>query len=200
MGDKHNDMIARRATYVALSGGYVCAFAGANLLMQRGRKGLQFRPFDLVLLGFAVYRLGRLVAYDKVMESYRSFFTRTVPDPSGAGESIEPKRRSGFQQAIGELLSCPICSGTWIAAGLVYALALAPRPTRVFLAIMSSMGVGELLNAATEALSWLSQETRDQAGLIERHVSIVQRPMDGSNAQEPFAIPASHTAEQPSGD
>ena len=200
MGDKESDMLARRATYVALSGGYVGAFAGFNLLMRRRRKSLSLRPFDLLLLGFAVYRLGRLVAYDKVMESYRAFFTQTVPDPSGAGESVEPKRRSGFQQAIGELLSCPICSGTWIAAGLVYALALAPSPTRIFLAIMSSMGVGELLNAATEALSWLSQETRDQAGLIERHLSAVRRPTDGNRAQEPFTMPASHAAEQANGE
>jgi uncharacterized protein DUF1360 len=200
MGDKDNDILERRATYVALSAGYVGVFTGFNLLMRRGRKVLSLRPFDLVLLGFAVYRLGRLVAYDKVMESYRALFTRTVPDPSGAGESVEPKRRSGFQQAIGELLSCPICSGTWIAAGLVYALALAPRPTRMFLAIMSSMGVGELLNAATEAMSWLSQETRDQAGLIERHASTVHHPMDGNNAQEPFAMPGNRAAEQASGD
>jgi hypothetical protein len=185
---------------VALSGGYIGAFAGFNLLLRRRRKSLQLRPFDLVLLGFAVYRLGRLVAYDKVMESYRAFFTRTVPDPSGAGESVEPKRRSGFQQAIGELLSCPICSGTWIAAGLVYALALAPRPTRLFLAIMSSMGVGELLNAATEALSWLSQETRDQAGLIERRVSAVHRPMDGNNVHESYGMSANRATKQASGD
>lgn len=65
---------------------------------------------------------------------------------------------------LGELLSCPICIGTWAAAGLVYSLHLAPRPTRVLLAVMSSTGVAQVLNESTEALSWSGRAARHQAG------------------------------------
>jgi hypothetical protein len=64
----------------------------------------------------------------------------------------------------GDLIACPICAGTWIAAALVYGLELAPRPTRVLMAIMSAIGLGELLNALTEMLSWTGQAAREQAG------------------------------------
>ena len=67
------------------------------------------------------------------------------------------------QHALGELLSCPICTGTWVAAGLVYGLHLAPRPTRVLLAIMSTTGVAHLLYSLTEALSWIGHAARRQA-------------------------------------
>src|SRR5690606_4392915 len=108
---------------------------------------LDLRPFDLAQLALATYRLGRLTSYDKVAETYREPFTETVPDPTGAGETVVPEG-TGVRRALGELIACPICAGTWIAAALVYGLHLAPRPTRVFLAIMSSIGGAELLNAA----------------------------------------------------
>ena len=165
--ESHAHRVERRATYSALSGTFALAFALFNLATARSRKPVQLKPLDLLMLGFTAYRTGRMVAYDKVFETYRSFFAETVPDRSGAGESVEPKRKSGLHQALGELLSCPICSGTWISAALVYGLALAPRPTRVFVAIMSTIGVAELLNALTEALSWFGQASRDEAGLIE---------------------------------
>ena len=170
MSAKDPTKFERRLTYSALSLTFVSVFTLFNLLRQRTHRELKLQPFELTMLGFATYRLGRMVAYDKVMETYRALFTRTVPDQSGAGESVEPRRGSGVQEAIGELLCCPICTGTWIAAGLVYALTLVPQPTRVFLSVMSTIGVAELLNAATEALSWFGQAARDEAGLIEEGV------------------------------
>jgi hypothetical protein len=70
----------------------------------------------------------------------------------------------GARRALGELISCPICAGTWMAALLVYGLGFAPRATRAFLAIMSSIGIAELLHAATEALQWTGEAERKEAG------------------------------------
>ncbi len=152
----------RRATYTTLSGIFMALFAGFTLL-NRKNKEQRLSPLDYIQLGFASYRLGRMVSYDQVMEGYRSPFVETVPDPSGMGMTTEP-RGSGARQAIGDLLCCPVCVGTWIAAGLVYALNLLPKPTRVFLNIMSSIGLAELLDAATEALQWTGQNQREQSG------------------------------------
>ncbi len=153
----------RRTTYTALSGTFFAIFTIFSWI--QGRKGKQFelKPYDLTLVGLASYRLGRLVAYDKVAEPYRRPFCETVPDPTGAGDTVMPKGE-GWRRAIGELISCPICAGTWIAAGLVYGLNLLPGPTRLLLAIMSSIGVGELFNSLTEALCWSGQASREMAG------------------------------------
>jgi hypothetical protein len=157
----------RRAAYIALTGLFGAIFvAFTSRLGRKHRTRLDLRPMDLALLGVSTYRLGRLAAYDKVLEPYRQPFAKTVPDETGAGDTVEP-RGQGARRALGELISCPICAGTWIAAGLVYALHLAPGATRVFMTIMGSIGIGELLNALTEALSWSGQAARSEAGTTQ---------------------------------
>jgi hypothetical protein len=128
---------------------------------------LELRPLDLGLLGMATYRLGHLAANDKVFEFLRKPFTQTVPDESGAGMTVQPKG-TGFRRVFGELISCPICAGTWIAAGLVYGLHLIPGPTRVFLTIMGAVGASELLNAMTKALNWAGQAARQEVGVQKK--------------------------------
>lgn len=128
-----------------------------------GLKAFELRWMDILLLGFATYRLGHLIAYERVFEPFRQFFTETVPDPTGAGDTVEPKGK-GWQNAIGQLVCCPICSGTWIAAGLVYLLYLWPDPMRVFLLMTAAIGMAELLNAGSEFLSWSAQHQRTLTG------------------------------------
>jgi hypothetical protein len=120
--------------------------------------------FDFVLLAFATLRLGRMVAYDRVMEPFRAPFTITVPDKSGAGKTVVA-RGTGIRCAIGQLISCPICVGTWIAAGLVYALYAFPGPARVFMIIAAATGLAEMLNGLVEAFSWSGHLARTMAGL-----------------------------------
>jgi hypothetical protein len=157
-------LLEQRLTYMALSGTFMVLLVTFNLLRPR-RKGADasIKPFDYILLGLSVFRMGRMVSYDTVMEPYRAPFTQTVPDDSGAGSTVEPKG-DGWRRAIGELISCPICSGTWIAAVLVYGMQVLPGPTRALMAIMSVIGIGEVLNAATEALNWNAELARERVG------------------------------------
>jgi len=117
------------------------------------------------VLGLATYRTGRLVAFERVAAPLREPVTKTVPDASGAGEAVVAAG-TGWRWTLGELLSCPTCIGTWVAAGLVYGMRLAPRPTNVFAAIMSITGVAQLLSEATEALTWFSRSARKRAAPI----------------------------------
>jgi hypothetical protein len=89
-------------------------------------------------------------------------------------------RGTGVRAAIGELICCPICAGTWVAAGLVYGLHFFPEMTRTFLAIMSSIGAAELFNAATEMMEWTGQLARELGG-TERTV----RQADESKEHSP---------------
>jgi len=161
MSPGKSDITQERIGYAVATGIFLSLFAVFNLVTRR--KDKEVRPLDLALLGLSSFRLGRMVAYDKVMEPYRSPFTQTVPDPTGAGDTVIPTG-SGWRRAIAELIACPICAGTWIAAGLVYGLQIAPRPTRVLLTIIGAIGLGEVLNALTEMLEWDGQASREQAG------------------------------------
>lgn len=158
------------ATKLTLIGIFLSIFAFVTGLFFRGggrrtapRKEFKIRPFDLLMLGLSAMRLGRMVAYDRVTEPLRYPFAQTKPDETGAGETVEP-RGQGVRASLGQLLSCPICAGTWISAGLVYGLMAIPGPTQVFLAITSSIGLAEVLNSLTEALSWLGELARALTG------------------------------------
>jgi hypothetical protein len=157
------DLAERRTTYAGLNGLFLALLAAFTHRQRNKRDDLELRPFDLVLLGLATLRLGRLVAYDKVFEIWRLPVAKTQPDESGAGDTVVPKGH-GFQRVLGELISCPICAGTWVAAALVYGLRIAPRFTRALLAIMSAVGIAELLNGAVEVMEWNAQAAREQVG------------------------------------
>ena len=152
----------RQATYLTFIGVFLGGFGLVTRRGNRRSRATEVRPMDLALLGLATYRIGRLTAYDRVTQLLREPFTEREP-AAGAGE-IVVAQGTGARKALGELLSCPTCIGTWAAAALVYGLQLMPVPTRLFLAIMSATGVAELLDAATEALSWTGKAARKRAG------------------------------------
>lgn len=161
-------------------------FAGFTYWMVtrgQGLDGFELRPMDLVLLVLATFRLGRLIAYDVVMEPFRRPFARTVPDATGAGETVEPSG-TGVRRALGQLFSCPICTGTWVAAFLVYGLYTVPGPTRVFLVIMAVIGAAELLNGVEEAFCWSGQLARTMAGRQQLQRSGEMNSRDGKDSQD----------------
>ncbi len=150
-----------------------------------------FAPMDLVLLALATLRLGRLVAYDLITEPLRRPFARTVEDATGAGESVEPQGE-GARHAIGQMITCPICAGTWIAAILVYGLVVIPGPTRLFLYMTAAVGAAELLGATVEFLYWTSQAGRTYSGeiMLRRSGKTSQVPGPHHPGQRP--IPTGH--------
>jgi uncharacterized protein DUF1360 len=151
-----------RLTKLALMGlfsGLIAAIAPAR----KTQYPLNLSSLDFAMLSLATFRIGRLAAYDVITEPIREPFAETVEDPSGAGMTTEPQG-TGAQKVLGELITCPICVGTWAAAAMVYGLRVAPAPTRLFMAIMSATGAAEVLNNASEAMEWTAQLKRDEAG------------------------------------
>lgn len=149
-------------TRLTLIGIFLSLFGAFSLRAQLIDDDQELRPLELALLGLATFRGGRLIAYDKVTETLRAPFTVTKEDEYGAGEMVVEKG-TGARRVLGELLSCPTCIGTWVGAGLVYGMRIAPRPTRLFVAILGVTGLAELLNATVEALTWSSQAERKQS-------------------------------------
>jgi hypothetical protein len=158
-----NQEMASKITLIGIFMAVFTAFVSGNINRRHGRKDHQMKPFDWLLLIFSTLRMGRLIAFDRVTEPIRKPFTETVPDETGAGETVEA-RGSGVTYSIGQLISCPICAGTWVAAALVYGMQVFPAPTRIFISIMSTIGAAEFLNSLTEAFSWTAQAARKFAG------------------------------------
>ena len=158
LADAAHQTRATKLTLISVFLGVMATFASRVL---RHEKDLTLKPFDLLLLGLSSFRMGRMIAFEGVAAPLREPFTETRDDASGAGQTVVATGE-GARHVVGELMSCPICAGTWVAAGLVYGLHLMPRPTRVLLAIMSTTGVAELCYSLTEALDWSARAARRQ--------------------------------------
>jgi hypothetical protein len=102
---------------------------------------------DILLVGVATFKMSRLVAKDLVTSPLRAPFT-TFERMAGEGEVKEKPRGAGMQLALGELLSCPFCMATWVAAFLAYGLVLSPPLTRFIAGIFTAQSVADFLQLA----------------------------------------------------
>ena len=149
-------------TYITLIGIFLGLFAAFSKREQEKGSQLTLTGLDVMMLALTSFRTSRLTAYDQVTKPLREPVTKTESDSYGSSQTTSPEG-SGARKALGELVACPTCTGTWVAAFLVYGLRVAPGPTRMFLAFMSATGLAELLDSANEALSWTGRAERKQA-------------------------------------
>ena len=102
--------------------------AVSGLAAARKRPVQEMAAIDLALLGLATFKASRTVARDKVTSFVREPF---VEGDAYDGEGEKPTHETEMKQAIGELVTCTRCIGTWIGAGLASTQILAPRTGRL---------------------------------------------------------------------
>ena len=85
----YSPTVRRLLPYVGIS----LVFEGLLLIVTQlgGTIIAQLDLLRFILLAFAAVRLGRLVAFDLVMQPYRYPFTLTRPDDTGAGDTVDPE-------------------------------------------------------------------------------------------------------------
>ncbi|RSS72768.1 DUF1360 domain-containing protein [Streptomyces sp. WAC06614] len=113
---------------------------------------------DVALHAVATHQLARLLAKDPVTSPLRMPFTR-FRGTSGPAELQEEVRGSGARKMMGELLSCPFCTGLWIATGLTGASLFAPRATRLAAATLAALAGADFLQYAREAARQAAEGT-----------------------------------------
>jgi hypothetical protein len=146
---------APHGAYAAIMATYLAGLAGAGLLAKLlGRDPEEHRPIDLAVLGVATFKMARTLARDEV--------TSFIRDPFVEGEAHEggedPVETGDLRQAIGELVTCTRCIGTWVAAGLTATQVLAPRFGRILTWSLAAAGANDFLQAAFAALAHKSNE------------------------------------------
>jgi hypothetical protein len=149
------------SAYAAIMGTFAAGLAGAGLLARAlGRDPEEQRPIDLAIIGLATFKAARTLADDEV--------TSFLRDPFVEGEAHEggedPVETGDFRQAIGELVTCTRCIGTWIAAGLTTTQVLAPRFGRLLTWTLAAAGANDILQAGFAALTSKSNELSKRAG------------------------------------
>jgi hypothetical protein len=74
---------------------------------------------------------------------------------SGPAELREEVRGTGARKTVGELITCPFCSATWVATGITAGLVCLPRTTRLATGTFAALAGSDLLQYAH---AWLQQE------------------------------------------
>ncbi|HEY8409273.1 MAG TPA: DUF1360 domain-containing protein [Gaiellaceae bacterium] len=151
---------APHSAYAAIMGTFLAGLAGAGLLARLlGRDPEEHRPIDLAMLGLATFKGARTLARDEV--------TSFLRDPFVVGEAHEggedPVETGDLRQAIGELVTCTRCIGTWVAAGLTATQVVAPRFGRLVTWTLAAAGANDFLQAGFAALANKSNELEQRA-------------------------------------
>jgi hypothetical protein len=142
--------------YAAITGVFVGALALAGGLQRLlGRDAREHTWLDLATLSAASFKASRTIARDEVTSFLREPFVEGDPHH---GEEEQAVQTGGIDQALGELVTCSRCVGTWVAAGLATTPVLAPRFGRLLTWTLAGAGINDFLQAGFTALTRKAEE------------------------------------------
>jgi hypothetical protein len=133
------------------TGGIALAGALARLL---GRDARDQTWLDLVVLSGATFKVARTIAKDEVT----SFLREPFVEGAAHEGSEQPVQTGGLDQAIGELVTCSRCVGTWAAGGLAVTQILAPRFGRMLSWTLAAAAANDWLQAGFAAATAKANE------------------------------------------
>jgi hypothetical protein len=144
-----------KTAYAAIMGSFAAGLAGAGLLARAlGRDPTDNTALDLAVLGMAAFKGARTISRDQVTSFIREPFVESEAHDGGE----EPVHTGDLRQAIGELVTCSRCVGTWVAGGLTATQVIAPRFGRMLTWTLAAAGANDFLQASFVALTHKSNE------------------------------------------
>jgi crotonobetainyl-CoA:carnitine CoA-transferase CaiB-like acyl-CoA transferase len=141
--------------YAAIAGSFAGLLAAAGALGRLLDRDPQCQTsLDFAILALASFKAARTLAHDRVTAPMRAPFVEGEAD---AHDEV-PVRTGGMQQAIGELVTCTRCVGTWAAAGLASTQIVAPRFGRLLTWSLGAAAANDFLQAGFNALCGKADE------------------------------------------
>ena len=137
------------AAYAVILGTFAGGLAGAGALAKKLDREPQCQTtLDFAILAAASFKAARTLSRDKVAS--------VVRDPFVEGDAYDGHERpagEGMRRAMGELVTCTRCVGTWTAAGLATTQIVAPRFGRLLTWSLGAAAANDFLQAAFVALT-----------------------------------------------
>jgi Protein of unknown function (DUF1360) len=141
--------------YAAIAASFAGVLATAGALGRLLDRDPQCQtPLDFAILALASFKAARTLAHDRVSAPMRAPFVEGEADT----EDEVPIRSGGMQQAIGELVTCTRCVGTWTAAGLASTQIVAPRFGRLLTWSLGAAAANDFLQAGFNAVCGKANE------------------------------------------
>jgi hypothetical protein len=139
--------------YAAIAGAFLAALGAVSLLSRRSPPGT---ALELAALSAATFKASRTLSRERVGSFLREPFVEGS-DEHPAGE--------GFQRALGELVTCTRCIGTWSAAALASTQMISPRFGRALTWTLAAGAANDFLQAGFAALCAKANELEPEETL-----------------------------------
>jgi hypothetical protein len=147
-------------SYAAIMGTFAGLLAAAGALGRLLDRDPQCQTaLDFTVLAAASFKAARTLSHDEVTSFIRQPFVRGHAH-SGGEEPVQ----GGMEQAIGELVTCTRCIGTWAAAGLAATQILAPRFGRLLTWSLGAAAINDFLQAGFAAVTSKANEIDTRTG------------------------------------
>jgi Protein of unknown function (DUF1360) len=141
--------------YAAIMGTFAGGLAVAGVIARALDRDPQCHTaLDFVVLGAASFKAAHTLSHDEVTSFIREPFVR---GRAHSGEGEEPIE-GGMEQAIGELVTCSRCAGTWVAAALAVTQVVVPRFGRLLTWSLGAAAANDFLQAGFSALAGKANE------------------------------------------
>jgi hypothetical protein len=145
-----DDREPQHPAYAAIIGTFLAGLGVVSLLARRSPPAT---ALDLVALSAATFKASRTLSHERVASFVR--------EPFVEGEEERPAGE-GLQRAVGELVTCSRCIGTWVAAGLASTQMVAPRFGRALTWTLGAAAAYDFLQAAFSALCARANELEER--------------------------------------
>lgn len=145
--------------YAAIMGAFFGGLGTTGLLARAlGREPREHSALDMLTLSAANFKAARTLSHDEVTSFLREPFVQGHAHTGG-----EEPAGDGLRQAVGELVTCTRCIGTWTAAGLAGTQVLWPRFGRLVTWTLAAAAANDFLQAGFVALTGKADELESRA-------------------------------------
>jgi hypothetical protein len=134
--------------YALITVSFVGALAGTGAVLHHRGDEVELTPRETVLLTLATFSLADVFAHERITTWIREPF-----DVETADHRPGHPRGRGLRYAIGELLGCSRCIGSWSALGLVGLRVASPPAAGEVTAVLAASGANDFLQAGFRLLT-----------------------------------------------
>ncbi len=138
---------AKAIDYALINVSYLSALAVIAAVLHRQGSEVDLSPREVVLLTLATFSLADVFAHERIATWIRQPF-----DIETADHRPGRPRGRGLRYAIGELMGCSRCVGSWSALGLVGLRVASPRAAGGVTTVLAAGGANDFLQAVFRLL------------------------------------------------
>lgn len=102
---------------------------------------------QFLILGLATYRVANILSNETIAKPLRRPF---IIEVTKDGKTVEEPKKKGFLGAFGLLITCPSCTGVWLASILVYFYLLFPTQTIIISLLLALSAVERIVARGLE--------------------------------------------------